>query len=109
FSLPVLFKQQEIPDGEINIKVTGNQWYWSYEYVDDGFAFDSFLVDASYKINDPENGWGDDQPMGPPQVRSDVAVQKLEYFGYSPDEFLLATDTAVVVPVGKIVVMHLTG
>ena len=33
FSLPVLFKQQVIPEGEINIKVTGNQWYWGYEYT----------------------------------------------------------------------------
>ena len=31
FSLPVLFKQQEIPEGDINIKVTGYQWYWGYE------------------------------------------------------------------------------
>ena len=29
--------------------------------------------------------------------------------GYTRDEFLLATDTAVVVPVGQIVVMQLTG
>jgi cytochrome c oxidase subunit 2 len=28
FSLPVLFNQQEIPKGDINIKVTGYQWYW---------------------------------------------------------------------------------
>jgi len=28
FSLPVLFKQQEIPAADINIKVTGYQWYW---------------------------------------------------------------------------------
>ena len=34
FSLPVLFKQQEIPEGDITIKVTGYQWYWGYEYVD---------------------------------------------------------------------------
>ena len=27
YSLPVLFKQQEIPDGDIYIEVTGNQWY----------------------------------------------------------------------------------
>ncbi len=27
FSLPVLFKQQEIPEGDIVIKVTGYQWY----------------------------------------------------------------------------------
>jgi cytochrome c oxidase subunit II len=37
FSLPVLFKQQEIPVADITIKVTGYQWYWGYEYPDEGF------------------------------------------------------------------------
>ena len=31
FSLPILFKQQEIPEADITIKVTGYQWYWGYE------------------------------------------------------------------------------
>jgi cytochrome c oxidase subunit 2 len=43
-SLPVLFDQQKIPEGEVNIKVTGYQWYWGYEYVDEGFEFESFLI-----------------------------------------------------------------
>ena len=81
FSLPVLFKQQEIPVGDITIKVTGNQWFWSYEYVDDEVAFDSFMLER----------------------------ENLEAAGYSPDEYLLATDTAVVLPVGKVIVMQLTG
>lgn len=90
FSLPVLFKQQEIPDGDINIKVTGNQWYWSYEYTDNDFGFDSFLI-------------------GEGKVLNDEVVAELEAAGYSRDEFLLATDTAVVVPVNKVVVMTVTG
>lgn len=81
FSLPVLFKQQEIPEGDIHIKVTGYQWYWGYEYVDDGISFESFMLQRD----------------------------ELEEFGYSQDEFLLATDTAVVVPVGKTIVMTVTG
>jgi cytochrome c oxidase subunit 2 len=80
FSLPVLFKQQEIPAGDIVIKVTGNQWYWNYEYVDEGFGFDSFMLER----------------------------ERLVEAGYAPDEYLLATDTAVVVPVGKTVVMQVT-
>ena len=46
FSLPVLFKQQEIPDGEVNIKVTGHQWYWTYTYQDteNSFEFDSYMI-----------------------------------------------------------------
>ena len=47
FSLPVLFKQQEIPVGDVTIKVTGYQWYWGYEYVDEDVAFDSFLIGST--------------------------------------------------------------
>ena len=81
FSLPTLFKQQEIPAGDLVIKATGNQWFWSYEYADQGIAFDSFLL-------------GRDQ---------------LEAAGYAPDEYLLATDNAVVVPVNKTIVVQVTG
>lgn len=80
FSLPVLFKQQEIPEADITIKVTGYQWYWGYEYVDHGFGFESFLLQKD----------------------------ELEDYGYSQREWLLATDTAVVVPVGKTIVMQVT-
>ncbi len=90
FSLPVLFKQQEIPEGDINIKVTGYQWYWGYEYTDHEFAFDSFMI-------------------GEGKVKNDEVIAELEAAGYSESEFLLATDTAVVVPVGKVVVMTVTG
>src|SRR6056297_3524055 len=31
FSLPVLFKQQVIPEPDVTIKTTGYQWYWAYE------------------------------------------------------------------------------
>ena len=90
FSIPVLFKQQVIPDGDINIKVTGYQWYCGYEYTDHGFGFDSMLI-------------GDGKVLTP-----EVEEELIEA-GYSKDEFLLATDTAVVVPVDKVVVMQVTG
>ncbi len=109
FSLPILFKQQEIPEGDIHIKVTGSQWYWTYEYTDEEFEFDSYMVDAEYKIDDESAGWGDDQPIGKPQILNDVAIKKLDYFGYAADEFLLATDTRVIVPINKTVVMTVTG
>ncbi|MFK7939902.1 MAG: cytochrome c oxidase subunit II [Roseovarius sp.] len=90
FSLPVLFKQQEIPEGDINIKVTGYQWYWGYEYTDHEFGFESFMI-------------------GDGKVLNDEVVAELEEAGYTRDEFLLATDTAVVVPINKVVVMTVTG
>ena len=80
FSLPVLWKQQEIPEGDLYIKVTGYQWYWGYEYVDEGLGFESFKLEK----------------------------EELADHGYTEDLYLLATDTAVVVPVGKTVVMGVT-
>ena len=44
FSLPILFKQLNIPEYDLTIKATGNQWYWSYEYPDIEIAFDSFML-----------------------------------------------------------------
>src|SRR6056297_3035443 len=94
FSLPVLFKQQEIPEADINIKVTGYQWYWGYEYTDHDFAFDSYMIGA------PATGGNN--------ALNDEVVAQLEEAGYTKDEFLLATDTSVVVPVNKTVVMQVT-
>ncbi len=81
FSLPILFNQQEIPEADVTIKATGNQWYWTYEYPDSEFSFDSFML----------------------------AREDLTDYGYSEDEYLLATDTAMVIPVGKTIVMQITG
>lgn len=104
YSLPILFRQQEIPEADITIKATGNQWYWSYEYVDEGFGFDSYMIGA------PATLTSEDEAAGAiANTLDDVMVAKLEAAGYSRDEWLLATDTAVVVPVGKTIVMQVTG
>ncbi|NOX41480.1 MAG: cytochrome c oxidase subunit II [Alphaproteobacteria bacterium] len=81
FSLPVLFKQMEIPKADITIKVTGNQWFWSYEYVGTDISFDAFMLQRD----------------------------ELKASGYAPDEYLLAADNALVVPVNKNVVLQITG
>ena len=94
FSLPVLFKQQEIPEGEVNIKVTGYQWYWGYEYTDHDFEFDSYMIGQPATVGN--------------YVLTDEVEAALVEAGYSRNEFLLATDTAVVVPVNKTVVMTVT-
>jgi cytochrome c oxidase subunit 2 len=95
FSLPVLFKQLEIPEADITVKATGKQWYWSYEYPDHEFEFDSYMIGA------PATG-GDFR-------LTDAVVADLEANGYSKEDFLLATDTALVIPVNKTVVVQVTG
>jgi cytochrome c oxidase subunit 2 len=80
FSLPVLFKQQTIPEADVVVKATGYQWHWGYEYPEHGISYLSFM------LNEDE----------------------LEEYGYGPDEHLLATDTAMVVPTGADVVVQVT-
>ncbi len=105
FSLPVLFKQQEIPEADLTIKVTGYQWYWGYEYVDEGIEFDSYMLGSPATLD--ENARPEDANVTP-FVLDEHMEAKLVDAGYGRDEFLLATDTAVVVPVGKTVVMQVT-
>ena len=81
FSLPILFKQLYIPEYEVTIKATGNQWYWSYEYPDEEIVFDSFMLSR----------------------------EELSDHGYQEDEYLLAADNPVVVPVGSVIRMQVTG
>ena len=81
FSLPILFNQLEIPESDVTIKATGNQWYWSYEYPEHKFSFDAFMLER----------------------------EELEDYGYKQDEYLLATDYPVVVPVDTNVRMQIAG
>lgn len=44
-SFRLLYKQVVIPEAELTIKTTGYQWYWGYEYPDNGgISFDSNIV-----------------------------------------------------------------
>lgn len=74
-SLKLLFQQLEVPEPDLTIKATGNQWFWTYEYPEEGIEFASIMLER----------------------------EELAEYGYTEDEYLLATDTRVVVPVGKVV------
>lgn len=54
-SFRLLFLQLDVPQADLTIKVTGHQWYWSYEYPDNGpFGFDSMMVpEAELKPGQP--------------------------------------------------------
>ncbi len=70
-SFKLLYQQAVVPEADMTIKAIGYQWYWTYEYPDDGITFDSFPLDEESAT--PER------------------------------PYLLATDTDIVVPVGKVV------
>jgi cytochrome c oxidase subunit 2 len=78
-SFRLLFQELDVPKADLTIKATGKQWYWSYEYPDNGkFEFDSLLAcdESRTKCQAPR---------------------------------LLSVDNELVVPVNKIVRVETTG
>jgi cytochrome c oxidase subunit 2 len=74
------FGSVEVPAPALTIKATGNQWYWSYEYVDQQKGFDSNILSEKDRL-----------AQNPVQPR------------------LLAVDNMIVVPVNATVRMQITG
>jgi cytochrome c oxidase subunit 2 len=78
-SFKLLYYENRTEKADFTLKVTGHQWYWSYEYPDQGdFAFDSNVLSDA-----------DDVKAGKPR--------------------LLGVDNPVVVPVGATVRVLITG
>jgi len=44
-SLKLLYKIETVENSEMTLKVIGNQWFWSYQYPDNGdISFDSYML-----------------------------------------------------------------
>jgi cytochrome c oxidase subunit 2 len=43
-SLKLLYFMDKNKEAELTLKITGHQWYWSYEYPDSKISFDSYMV-----------------------------------------------------------------
>jgi cytochrome c oxidase subunit 2 len=86
-SIRLLRHQYTPPPADVTVKVTGHQWYWSYEYPDYGVSFDSNILkekgDPTLKAGDRYRTDAD----GPP---------------------LLAADERMVLPAGKVVKFIIT-
>jgi cytochrome c oxidase subunit 2 len=81
-SFRLLYFEDVIPPADMTVKAIGKQWFWSYEYPDNGnFTFDSLIV--------PDRRSAPTVPDGPPR--------------------LLGTNNHVVVPIGKTVRLITTG
>ena len=79
-SFKLLYKQDVIPEPDLTIKAIGYQWYWGYEYPDNGnFAYEAFMLQSEDELEEDK-----------------------------PFKRMLTTDTKVVVPVNKIVRMQVT-
>jgi cytochrome c oxidase subunit 2 len=94
-SLNLLYKQLTIPEPEVTIKATGNQWFWSYEYPDYEISFDALMVAGGYKDWDAVQA-------------SEDGRAEVEEYGVTRDTWLLATDEKVVLPVDTVVKVQTT-
>lgn len=75
----VLIKMEDFSDSEMTIKITGYQWRWHYDYIEEGFGFYSQL---------------DQTHNAARAVGSEMDVYELE-------NYLREVDKPLVVPVGK--------
>jgi len=96
-SFRLLYKQLDIPEYEMTIKATGYQWYWGYEYTDEGMGelyFDSYMVGDT---NDPQADL---------EARQEVADARGVTLNEVPR--LLAVDYDLVIPVDTTVRLQVT-
>jgi len=81
-SIRLLRHQYSPPPADLTVKVTGHQWYWSYELPDYGVSFDSYMLKEKNDPTRQANQRARDDRDGPA---------------------LLAVDNRLVVPAGKVV------
>ena len=86
-SIRLLREQYSPPPADVTVKVTGHQWYWSYELPDYGVSFDSYMLKEA---NDPTR-----QANQRPRTNADGPP-------------LLAVDNRLVIPAGKVVKFIIT-
>jgi len=73
FSFPLLYRQLEIPTPGLTVRAIGHQWYWSYEYPDNGnFTFDANLIE---KDQNPQNYLLDTDNEVVLPIETDIRIQ----------------------------------
>jgi len=102
-SFRLLFAQDRVPESDMVVKVTGHQWYWTYEYPDeDGLSFDAFML--------PKRLFDESTPEVE-QERQQARAELADFLNREkPPEIhrLLDTDTRLVVPVDTVVKVLVT-
>lgn len=73
-SAKVLVKMEDVSEADMTVKVTGYQWMWHYDYLDEGVSFYSMLATPREQIYDSQE---------------------------KGENYLLEVDKQLVLPVGK--------
>ena len=96
-SFPLLYYIDRMPPPDLTLKVTGHQWYWSYEYPDKGdISFDSLAI-----WNAPDTTEA--------QAEASIKDASPHWLIQSTPRRMLEVDNRVVLPVGKVVRVQITG
>ena len=104
YNIILLYKQDVIPPADMVIKVTGHQWYWTYEYPDhDGLTFDAYMAPSDYTL-----GIADADTTADWDARMEELRITLGREAPIITTRLLDTDTRVVVPVNTTVKVLVT-
>ena len=68
-SFRLLFVQLDVPKPDLTVKATGKQWYWSYNYPDNGqIEFDSLMRPGTASILMPNDGTANEWITSEPVV-----------------------------------------
>jgi len=99
-SVKLLFLQLDLPEPDVTIKVTGAQWNWIYEYPDEDIEIYSYMIGSPGTAipDELEGQFGDAGPVLNYAYNEDVQ-KLLEHYGHTREEFLLAADARILVPV----------
>ena len=55
-SFRLLYFADRVEDADLTLKIIGKQWYWTYEYPDNGnFTFDSLMIDEETAVAEGMN------------------------------------------------------
>lgn len=55
-SFRLLYYADRVEDADLTLKIIGKQWYWTYEYPDNGnFTFDSLMIDEDTAVAEGKN------------------------------------------------------
>ena len=96
-SFPLLYTIDRMPKPDLTLKVTGHQWYWSYEYPDtNNIAFDSIGI-----WNSPD--------VTKEQAETAIRDASTHWLIKDKPQRLLEVDNRVVLPIGKVVRIQITG
>ena len=66
-SFKLLYYMDRTDETDMVIKVTGAQWYWNYEYLDEQIAFDSYMIETEDLVDGQKRLLDVDNPMIVPE------------------------------------------